>query len=121
MDDERLGNDVFHSHSGIERAERVLKDDLHVTAKAAHLVMVGRQQVATIEADTAGGGLNQTQHQAAQRTLARPRFTDQAESFAGLDVQRDIVDGPHFTFCAAAKNGFSEWEYLAEVPNFEQG
>ena len=49
MDDERLGNDVFHSHSGIERAERVLKDDLHVAAKAAHFPMVCRAEVVTLD------------------------------------------------------------------------
>ena len=65
MNDERFSNDVFHSHPGIERAERILKDDLHIAAKAAHFVIVRREQVTTIEANTAGGGLNQTQHQPA--------------------------------------------------------
>jgi hypothetical protein len=98
-----------------------LKDDLHVAAKAAHFPMVCRAEVVTLEVDTAGRRLNQTQHQPAQGALARTRFANQTKSFAGLDIQRDIVDSPKFTFRAATKNGFSKREDFGEIANFEQG
>src|ERR1700687_1057248 len=36
VDDQGLGDDVFHPKAGIERGERVLKNNLQVAAKAAH-------------------------------------------------------------------------------------
>ena len=83
--------------------------------------MVCRAEVMTLEVDTAGRRLNQTQHQPAQGALARTRFADQTKSFAGLNVQRNIVNRPDFTFRATAKDGFSKREDLGEIANLKQG
>ena len=96
MDKKRLGDDVFDAEAGIERGEGILKDDLHIAAQAAHFAGAGGEQVAAFEADAARGGLDEAQEQASERALARARFADQAESFAGVNVERDIVDGAHF-------------------------
>src|SRR5207237_9930118 len=48
-------------------------------------------------------------------------FRSQAESFAWLNVERDIVNSPYFTFRATAKNGFSQREDLGEIANLKQG
>ena len=71
MDDERLGDDVFHAVTGIERSERILKDDLHITAQAAHIAAARGQQIAAFKAYAAGRRLDQTQNQSSQRALAR--------------------------------------------------
>ncbi len=39
MDDQWLGNQIFHAHPGIERAERILKNDLHVAAQTSQLAV----------------------------------------------------------------------------------
>jgi hypothetical protein len=70
MNDRRLTQNIAHSHAGIERAERILKNDLHVAAQAAQFTGAGGQQVMTIEPKAARSGLDQTQRQPAQRALA---------------------------------------------------
>jgi hypothetical protein len=59
VDHERLADDFFHSHARIERAERVLEDDLHVAAQAAHISAAGGKQVVAFETDAAGSWFDQ--------------------------------------------------------------
>ena len=92
MNDQRLGDDVFHAVTRIERGKRILENDLQVAAEAAHFTRAGGEQVAAFEADAAGGGFNQAQDQAAQRAFARSGFAHQAEGLAGLNVERDVID-----------------------------
>jgi hypothetical protein len=69
MNKQRLGDDVFHPVTGIEGGERILENDLHVAAEAAHFAGAGGEQVAAFEVNAAGGGLNQPQDQASERAL----------------------------------------------------
>src|SRR2546425_1469002 len=70
VNNQRLGDHIFDAHARIERAEWILKNDLHVAAKLLHCAVRGREQIAAIETNTAGGRLNQSQNQASQRALA---------------------------------------------------
>ena len=102
MNNQRLGNDVFHTIPRIERSEWVLKDDLHITAQVAHLaaaaagIAAQMQQIAAFEKNRAGSRFDEAKNQAPERALARAGFADQAERFPLLDVERDIVDRAHF-------------------------
>ena len=87
MNDQWLTDDAFYIHSRIERAERVLKDYLHIAAQAAHFTMISSQQIAALEAQAAGTWLDQPQYQSAESALARSRFAHQAKSFASEDVE----------------------------------
>ncbi len=120
MNHQRLADDVLHIHSGIERAERVLKDDLHVAPQTAHLAMTGRQQVAALKAHAAGSRLDQAQYQPAQRAFTRSRFADQSKSFAGVNVERHIVHGAHFPGGASPKHRLAQREDFRQIANFDE-
>src|SRR4029077_17922562 len=70
VDDERLGDDVLHSHAGIERTERILEDDLHLATEAAQFGRAGGEQIAAVEMNAASGRLNQPQDEPSQSALA---------------------------------------------------
>ncbi len=121
MDDQRLGDDVFHAQARIERTEGILKDDLHVAAQLPHLAAAGGEQIVAFELNAAGSWLDQTKDQPSQRALARSGFANQAESLAGMDVEGDVVHGAHFAFRAAAEDRFAQQVDLGEIADFEQG
>src|SRR6266536_3212609 len=60
---QRFRNQILHSHPRIERAERILKNNLHVATKTAHIPMPGFQQVTTIEYHAAGCSRDQPQNE----------------------------------------------------------
>ena len=119
VDKKWLGDDVFDPEAGIERGEGILKDDLHIAAQAAHFTGAGGEQVAAFETDAARSRLDQAQQQASERAFARTRFADQAESFAGVNVERNIVDGAHFAV-SFPKHRFALRINLCEISDFEQ-
>ena len=103
MNDQGLGDDVFYAVAGIEGGEGILENDLHVAAEAAHFAAGGGEQVATIEAHAAGGGLDEAKDEASESALARTGFANQAESFSGVNVEGDVVDGAYFAAGFAAE------------------
>ena len=90
---ERLAQDLADGHPRIERGVGILKDDLRLAAEAAELLGIHRQQIAAFEADAAGVGLDQPQHQPAHRRLAAAGLADQRQRLAGLDNKTHAVDG----------------------------
>ena len=93
MQHQRLAQHGAHRHARIERGVGVLEDHLHALAARAHLVVGERQQVLALEAHLAGRGLDQAQHQAADRRLAAARFAHDGQRLAGLELEIDAVDG----------------------------
>ena len=96
MNDQGFRDDLFDGEARVERGEGILKNDLQVAAQAAHFGAAGGEQVASIEPDAAGGGLDQAEDEASERAFARAGFADQAKRFAGMDVKRNAVDGADF-------------------------
>jgi hypothetical protein len=95
---------------GIKRTEGVLEDDLHFTAEVAHLGVAGAEQVASFKLNGAGSRLDQTKDEPSQGAFARSGFSDQAEGFACVDVERDVVHRADFALRAATKQGFTQRE-----------
>ena len=118
MNDQGLGDDVFHTQAWIERGERVLKNNLQVATPAAHFAFAGREQVAAFQAYAARGGLDQTKNESAQCTLARTGFPNQPERLARINIQRNVVDRANFAV-RAAKQRFAMGKNLCQVTNFE--
>src|SRR5271165_4224067 len=71
VDGQRFADGLLNRHSGIERAERVLEDNLHVAAQAAQFRSAGAQNVVAVEKYLAGVRLDQPQQHASQSALAR--------------------------------------------------
>ena len=88
-----LADDAADGHAGVEAAHGILKDDLHLAAEFAHAVAVGAQDVFTLVVDAAGGGGDEAQDAAANGGFAAARLADQAQGFAGENVEADVVDG----------------------------
>ena len=73
MDDQRLDQDVVDRHARIERAERVLEDELQLAAEAVELLALQRQHVdlaAPVVEHDAAGALVGIGRQAAHEDLA---------------------------------------------------
>jgi hypothetical protein len=125
VDEERLGDDVFDAEAGIERGEGILKDDLHIAAQAAQVGVAGGEQIAVFEADAAGSGLDEAKNHASERALAGTGFTDQSESFAGMDVKRNLVDGTDLAMRilaggSAAEDGHAVRINLGQIADFDK-
>jgi hypothetical protein len=91
VDNQGLGQQILDSHSGIERPERVLKDDLHVAAQVAEFLATSCKQVAAFEANRTRGGLDESENEPPQGAFARTGFAHQAKGFATPDLKRDFV------------------------------
>ena len=91
VDHQRLHDDVFDRHARIERAIRVLEDDLHGAPFRPHGLHVERGNISPIEQDGAVGGLDQADQRAAERRLAATGLADETERFAGHDIEVHAV------------------------------
>ncbi len=85
-------HDRFPFHAGIERFERVLKDDLGSRPERGHLRARQREHVFAFEADFTAAGTQETKDQACQRRFAGARFANQRQRLSLLDRQGDILD-----------------------------
>src|ERR1700675_1417378 len=68
----------------------------------------------------ARSGLDEAEDEASERALAGAGFADQAERFAFMDVEGDIVYGADFAHAAAAERRFGEIENLGQVADFNE-
>ena len=121
MNEQRFGDDIFDPKSRIERSEGILKDDLHIAPQATHFAAAGREQVFAFEINAARCRLDQPQDQPPERALARTGFAYQPERFAGMNVERDVVDGADFPasrFCAERR--FVLRINSGQVANFDE-
>src|ERR1700756_6047901 len=121
MNDERLGDVVFHAKTGIERGEGVLEDDLQVASQFAHLAAADAYQIPAIVNNGSRCGLDQTKNEAAEGALARAGFAHQPQRFAGVNLQRNIIDGANFSAKLAGKGRVAVREDLGQVADFEKG
>ncbi len=79
---QRLAQDLAHAHAGIERAHRVLEDDLGLPSQEAQLALLAAADLLTLEAHLAGLRLVEREQQPRERRLARSRLADDAEAVA---------------------------------------
>ena len=111
---QRLGQDLAHGHSRIERGVGILKNDLHVPAQTAHLVLVEVCDLLALEAHRAPGGIHQAQDQASGGRLAAAGFADQRQRLAAGDLEADVLDGAH------QPDGLAPYEPAADCKMLDQ-
>ncbi len=68
----------------------------------------------------AGGRLDQAQDEASERALAGAGFADEAEGFAGFNVERNVVNGTHLALGSSAKYGLAQRKHLYEIADRNQ-
>jgi hypothetical protein len=105
VNDQRLGDDVFYAEARVKGGEGVLKNNL---------------QVAAVQAHAAGCGLDEAKDKTSESALARPRFADQTERFASVEVERNIIDGANFAARFPAERRFGVGEDFRQVANLEE-
>src|SRR6266576_5950710 len=101
MNDGGFGDLIPDGEDGVQGGHRLLKDhgDL-VAAYGAQLRRREGQQIAALELDQAAGenvagGLgDEAENRERGDGLTAPRFADDAQRLAGIEVERDVVDGP---------------------------
>src|SRR5205814_514286 len=95
---DRLTDDVADVHARVQAADRVLENDLHLSAESPQVLAVVVKEIFTFVAHFAAGGGDQAKNRSAHGGLAATGFTDQAQCFAGRYVEAHAVDGfnvPH--------------------------
>ena len=111
---QRFGDDLAHGHARVERAVRVLEDDLDGAAQGAERAAVHGSEASAADADLAGGGGLERQQQAADGALAAAGFAHEAEGLARGDGEADILDG------ADRGTAGADGEMLGEAVDCEQ-
>jgi hypothetical protein len=87
VNQERLGDDVENLHARVQGGIGILKDGLHLAAKAAQFRAGQAGHVDVIDENPAAGGLDQSQDDARDGGLARSRFAYQPQRFSGVDSE----------------------------------
>jgi hypothetical protein len=117
---EGLADDVGHGHARVERAVGVLEDDLHVAPHAAQGLALELEDGLAVEADLAGGGLEQPEDRAPGGGLAAAGLAHQAEGLAAVDGEGDVVHGAHVADDAREEAAL-DGEVLLEAVHLDEG
>ena len=91
MEVQRFREHVADCHARIERAVRVLEDDLHLAAQRAHLALFQCAQLAAVEPYLARRGLEEPQQQPPGGRFAAARLAHQRQRLAGMELEADAV------------------------------
>ena len=91
LDDEGLGDDVFHAHVRVQGRGGVLKDDLHLALAFLPQVRGRVVDVVAVEEDAARGGRIQAHDGAGQRGLSAAALTHKAQDLAAVQGKADVM------------------------------
>ena len=119
VDAEALRDEVADLHAGVERADRVLEDDLHVLSHLLHPFGRERDEVDAVELDLAGGGLEEPEDRPPEGRLAAAGLADEADRLAAPDIEVDAVDGLPLAR-GALEEPLLDGEVLLEAADAEQ-
>src|SRR5919198_4768132 len=92
MNPDRLGDDLAVLHAGVQRAVRVLKDDLDAPPQSQQILALHLGDVDAVIDDPPGRRLFEPQNAAARRRLAAAALADQPQRLAAPDRKVDAVD-----------------------------
>ena len=102
----RLTDDLAHGHTGLQRGEGILEDDLHLRAHIPHFLVGEGVHVLAVEQHlTAGLFTGQTQDGTAGGGLAAAGLADQTQSLALADGKAYIIDSLHILLVLAHAAG----------------
>ena len=92
VDDERLLDCCLHGEARVERLVRVLVDQLHPPPQRAQRPRLQARDLAAVELDPAGDGLDQPQHRLRGGGLAAARLAHEREQLAAREREADALD-----------------------------
>jgi hypothetical protein len=82
---QRFADDVAGRHARVQRGERILEDDLHLSPMRPQRRLTQASDVLSVEPDRALGRLDQPQHRTRHGRLAAAAFADQPQGFPLID------------------------------------
>src|SRR5439155_18190640 len=93
VDAQALADAVGDGRSRVERAERILEDDLHPAPEGLERPARDPSDVLAVEDDPARCGVDEAQQDSADRGLAATGLADQPERLSPSDREVHVVDG----------------------------
>jgi hypothetical protein len=119
MDGKGLHDGFSDRQARVQRAERILEDDLHAPPHAAHLGRTQGRDIDALETDLAAGRLDQPEQQAPGGRLAAAGFPDEPERLPARDRKVDAVDGARRR-SSCGKQPTTSGENLGEAARFDE-
>jgi hypothetical protein len=122
--EKRLAHVVEDGHAGVQRAEGILEDHLHLRPQRPEFRGGQRRQVHDPavpgpKPDLAASRRQGPQDAPGRRGLAAPALADEPEGRALLDLQAHVVDRPHLSDDAPGE-ALLDGEELLEMPDGEE-
>src|SRR5207248_3915707 len=93
VDDERLLDGRTDAEPRVERLVRILVDDPHAPPERPQRTRPERGDVAPLERDRPGYGIDEPEDRLRGRRLPAPRLADERDELAARDREADPVDG----------------------------
>jgi hypothetical protein len=114
-------DDLANGLTRVERRIGILEHHLHLTAVRAHVSLRELGDVGALEHDRAGRGVEELHDEAGGGRLPAARLPHEPERLAGIDVERDVVDGLHPAHLALEDDPARNREVLLQVANRDEG
>src|SRR6266851_2625964 len=93
MNERSLHDDAADFASRVERGEGILEHDLDPLTEPAQRVALEEPDVDAIEPNHPVVGLDQSDDAASDGRFSRAGLADEAQGFAGTNLQRNAIDG----------------------------
>lgn len=91
MEEQRFHDQLSNGHSGVQRAIRILEDDLYLPPQVPQIILPARGDVLTVEQDAPGGRVDEPDNAASYSGLPTARLSDQTKGLALPNGKRDAV------------------------------
>ncbi len=117
---DRFGDDLADLHARVQRAVRILKDDLDPAPQRQQILASHLGDIDAVIDDLAGGRLFKPQDAAAGRRLAAAALADQTQGLAAPDGEVDAIDRLHLAHLAVDDDPLGDREMHVQSPHFEE-
>ena len=98
---QRLGDDIPHRHTGVQRGVRVLKDHLHFAADRLQLALAHMGNVLPVQQNFAGARLINADDRARAAAFAAAGLPYQPQGASAAQGKADIVHGVNLCLAAS--------------------
>ncbi|MNC30823.1 hypothetical protein D3C75_791210 [compost metagenome] len=119
MNTQRLADNILDEKAGIQRAERVLKNNLHFFAQASHLPMTQSVNISAFEQHFSVCYTLEPEQQPSKSGLAAAGFANQAKGFTLTDGQAHAVNSLYLAN-GPVQQSFGDGEILFDIPYVNQ-
>ena len=119
MNDQRLADDLTRRHAWVERPVGVLVDHLEALPVGQHGFRRKIGDIHPVDNDLPRRRLEQLEHSPPNRRFTATRFTNEAQCFAAIKLERHAVDRVHVSR-DPPEHAFVDREVLLEALDFDQ-